>query len=83
MYEFPTPMHAENAYKRELENEISFSAEELKKHERRAGFSYRQAIGELIYAIVKCRPDISFPIIKLAQYFTKPSGIFLKKYIDI
>ena len=36
--------------------------------------------------MVTCRPDISFPIIKFAQYSTNPSEIHLKqlkKYIDI
>ena len=36
-------------------------------------FSYRQAIGEIIYAMVTCGPDISFPLIKLSQYSTHPS----------
>ena len=26
---------------------------------KRMGFSYRQGIGELIYAMVSCRPDLS------------------------
>ena len=32
------------------------------------GFSYRQAIGELIFAMTICRIDISAAIIKLSQY---------------
>ena len=36
------------------------------------GFSYRKAIGELIYSIVTTRPDISFPVIKLSQFSTNP-----------
>ena len=37
------------------------------------GFHYRQAIGELIFAMVTCRPDISFPLIKLSQYSQNPA----------
>ena len=37
--------------------------------------NYRQAIGELIYAMVTCRPDIAFPVTKLSQYSTNPSSI--------
>ena len=47
------------------------------------GFGYRQAIGELIYAMVTCRPDILFPIIKLAQYSTKPSVIHFEAVKNI
>jgi len=31
------------------------------------GFQYRTAIGELIYAMVSCRPDLSFAVTKCAQ----------------
>ena len=40
--------------------------EEPQELETRKGFSYRQAIGELIYAMITTIPDISFPIIKLS-----------------
>ena len=36
-------------------------------------FNYRQALGEVLYAMVTCRPDISYPVIKLAKYAHKPS----------
>jgi hypothetical protein len=39
------------------------------------GFGYRQGIGELIYAMVTCRPDNSFPVIKLSQYSTRPTRL--------
>ena len=41
--------------------------------EKKLGFTYRQAIGELIYALVTCRPDIYFACIKLSQYSSAPS----------
>jgi hypothetical protein len=37
------------------------------------GFSYRQAIGEAIFAMTICRIDISPAIIKLSQYSEKPA----------
>ena len=43
--------------------------------QKEKGFSYRQAIGELIYAMVTTRPDISFPIIKLSQFSNNPQAI--------
>ena len=39
------------------------------------GFAYRQAIGELLFAAITCRPDILYCIIKLSQYNTKPARI--------
>ena len=38
-------------------------------------FKYRQAIGELLFAAVTCRPDILFAVIKLSQYSTRPAKI--------
>lgn len=40
-----------------------------------AGFSYRMTIGELIYALVVARVDISFAVIKLSQYGANPASI--------
>ena len=37
------------------------------------GFGYRQAIGELVYPMTICRPDISAAVIKLSQYSAKPA----------
>ena len=46
-------------------------------------FGYRQAIGELIYALVTCHPDISFPVIKLSQYSTRPTAIHFEAVKNI
>jgi len=83
MYEFPLPMNPDNDYKRKLETSEPLTEEELKKYEKQMGFGYRQAIGELVYAMVTCRPDISFPVIKLAQYSTKPSAIHFEAVKNI
>ena len=42
--------------------------------EKAMGFSYRQAIGELIFAFRICRPDITVPVIKLSQYASRPAS---------
>ena len=41
--------------------------------ENEMGFSYRQAIGELMFAMVTCRPDISYPVLKLSTFSNDPS----------
>ena len=40
--------------------------------EKRFGFKYRQAVGELIYALVVVRADIALAVTTVAQYSTKP-----------
>ena len=51
--------------------------------ERKLGFSYRQAIREIIYAMITCRPDISYAIIKLSQYSTRPAAIHYNALIHL
>ena len=38
-------------------------------------FSYRKAIGELIWPMVTTRIDISFPTVKLSQYSSSPAAV--------
>ena len=45
-----------------------------RKLEKEMGFAYRAAIGELIYAMVNCRPDITFAVTKLSQYSNQPAA---------
>ena len=68
-------MQDDSEYQRALEEATPLTIAELNAIEDRLGFSYRQAIGELIYALVTCRPDISFACIKLSQYSAKPASI--------
>jgi hypothetical protein len=37
------------------------------------GFHYRQVIGEVLYPMTKCRPDVAFHITKLSQYMDNPA----------
>lgn len=39
------------------------------------GFSYRQLLGELIYAYVVARPDIGYAVTTMARFSDHPSGI--------
>ena len=43
--------------------------------EEKYQFGYRSAIGELIYAMVTCRPDISYAVVKCAQSSACPAEI--------
>ena len=71
----PIPMKDNPEYHRQLENATPLSDDERENIESSLKFTYRQAIGELIYALVTCRPDLSFSIVKLAQYSAAPAAI--------
>ena len=67
-------MRSDNKYITSLENAIGpTSPEDKNSLEQRMGFSYRQALGEILYAMITCRPDISFAVIKLSQYSNNPA----------
>ena len=60
-----TPM----TYDKRLISEIELTKGPTTEHEavqlqKEMGFSYRAAIGELVYALITCRPDISYATIK-------------------
>jgi hypothetical protein len=70
----PIPMRTETAFMAALElTEGPTDEHEKKALEKEMGFSYRQVIGEAIFAMTICRIDISPSIIKLSQYSEKPA----------
>jgi hypothetical protein len=70
----PIPMRTETAFMATLElTEGPVEEHEKKALEKEMGFSYRQVIGEAIFAMTICRIDISPAIIKLSQYSEKPA----------
>ena len=75
---------SENAeYNHKIETAPALDPTETKKMEKKYGFTYRGAIGELLYLMLTCRPDLSFPIIKLSQYSTRPGEIHFAAVNDI
>ena len=59
-----------------LETTIGPTDPTLKQElEDKMKFSYRQALGEILFAMITCRPDISFATIKLSQYANNPAEI--------
>ena len=76
---FLLPMNAEPKFQQQLESAKPPSTkEEQHSLQKKMGLKYRQAIGELLYAMVTCRPDISFPVIKLSQYSLNPAEAHYK-----
>jgi hypothetical protein len=65
------PMRADNAFIRLLDKATSLDPDKHATTEH-AMFSYRQAIGELVWPMITVRPDISFAVVKLSQFCTTP-----------
>ncbi len=63
----PTPLPSHFTYIMELENAIQPNTlDEQLQLKSTMGFNYRQVIGEVIYPMMKCWPDISFHATKLS-----------------
>ena len=70
----PVPMQSNSQHQAQLETITThtINPKEQLDYQNQAGFSYRAAIGELIYALITARPDISYSTTKLAQYSANP-----------
>ena len=68
------PMNSENAYIRELDSVPRPTLDTEMEALERKYFSYRKAIGELIWPMITTRVDISFPTVKLSQYSSSPAA---------
>ena len=70
----PIPMHSDDVHLTTLETTVGpTEIEEQKQLQETVGLKYRNTIGELIFAMVTCRADIAFPIMKLSQYNNRPA----------
>ena len=80
----PLPSSGDTKYVKTLEEAIPPNNDlEREELQREMGFKYRQAVGELIYAMITTRPDISFPLVKLSQYSCNPAREHYKAIKDI
>ena len=70
----PIPIKNETTFHQRVEKAIPPNNEkDTRLLQLEMGFNYRQAIGELIFLMITCRPDISYPLIKLSQYSNSPA----------
>ncbi len=72
----PLPMKTDTAYQATLQ--LADGPDDPKDRqilEDTMGFSYRQCIGELIFALTICRIDISIAVITLSQYSDNPAKV--------
>ena len=70
----PIPMSADKEQMMTLETTVGpADANEQQALHSTAGFKYRNATGELIFAMVTCCADIAFSVMKLSQYNNRPA----------
>lgn len=75
-HNIPIPMHETPEHLRKLQdNKGPTDPKEKKEIEATHKFSYRQAIGELIFAMTTCRVDIASAVTILSQYSEAPDHV--------
>jgi hypothetical protein len=63
------------ALQRLLHDPLPQKAEESVALERNMGIKYRHVMGEVLFPMVKCRPDILIHTILLSQYMANPDEV--------
>ena len=80
----PVPLPADSAYIRNLETAIPpQTIPEKLQLKQTMGFNYRQVIGEIIFPMMKCQPEIAPHAIKLSQYMENPAETHYQALRDI
>lgn len=80
----PIPYSANNAFTKQLETATPPTDEETqRKIAQQFNMHYRKIIGELVWPMVKYRPDYSYHIIKLSQFMANPATEHYKALQDI
>ena len=81
----PIPFCSNNAYITKLVQTPTTALSELehKALEAKMGIQYRKAMGEIMYPMIKCRPDISTHAILLSQFMSNPAEIHYKALKDL
>ena len=70
----PIPMTSDNELIKQLDISVGpFTDTEKLAQEKEMGFKYRNATGELLFAMITYRPDTSNAVIKLTQSNTNPA----------
>ena len=70
----PIPMTSDNELIKQLDISVGpFTDTEKLAQEKEMGFKYRNATGELLFAMITYRPDTSNAVIKLTQFNANPA----------
>ena len=80
----PIPMTPDNDLIKQLDTSVGPSNDaDRVALETEMGFKYRNATGELLFAMVTCRPDISNAVIKLTQFNANPARCHYEAIIRV
>ena len=79
----PLPLNSDKEFMSKLETSGSTDAQQIRHLEDKYGFKYRTATGELIFAMVTCRPDIGFAVMKLSQFNNSPADAHFSAIQDV
>ena len=80
----PVPLPADPIYIRNLETaDVPKTIPDKLKLKETMGFNYRQVIGEIIFPMMKCRPEIAPHAIKLSQYMENLAELHYQALRDI
>jgi hypothetical protein len=80
----PTPFPTDKTYLRQLQDTtVPQTQAEKESLQHKMKFKYRQVMGEIMFPMVKCRPDISPHCIILSQYMDNPGEQHYKALSDI
>ena len=72
----PTPLPNSESFMKSFLSAVGDTSECTQdKLDRDMGIKYRNGLGELIYALVTCRPDLSYAVVKCAQATVCPHEI--------
>ena len=76
MTERPLPMPSHDSFLKTFHSAVGDADQGTQSAlQKRFNFGYRNGVGELIYPMVTCRPDISSVTVKCAQHSTNPAEI--------
>lgn len=76
MMERPLPIPTNESFLKAFNGEVRDTDRKTQKElQQRFKFGYRKGVGELIYAMVTCCPDISTVRVKCAQHCANPADI--------
>jgi hypothetical protein len=72
----PTPLPMTPQFMKALQSEEGGPNEKAQQAlAKKIGFSYHSGIGQLVYAMICCHPDLSFATVKLSQHNTCPGKV--------
>ena len=77
------PIPADNAFVKQLDRAELPATDTEREALSRQHFDYRQAIGELIWAMITVRIDINYPTVKLSQFAANPADVHYRALKNI